>query len=73
MTLPNSFGIAVQSIKKQTVRNDLQDGVIDLFCIHSRRDDGAELYLYRYLLARRTTLMPVLGLGWSAVIDYHDC
>lgn len=32
-----------------------------------------ELYLRCYLLARRATLMPVLGLGWSAAIDYHDC
>lgn len=36
-------------------------------------DNGAELDLCRYLSARRATLMPVLGLGWSAVIDYHDC
>lgn len=73
VTLANSSGMAPRSIKKQTVRDDLQDGVIDLLCIHSRRDNGARLYLQRYLSGHRATLMPVLGLGWSAVVDYRDC
>lgn len=40
MTLPNSSGIAVQSIEEQTVRGDLQDGAIDLFSIRGSRDNG---------------------------------
>lgn len=35
--------------------------------------NGQALYLCCYLLACNMTVMPVQGLSWSAVIDYHDC